>query len=136
MTAGDHVAGDSLTDIKHAGNVGGQKLLPLVGRKVFQRGTILHAGIVDENVYRADLRFDASDTCRNRGLVGRIECDGVNGKAIGGKLFLCVSQFRLIAAVENDCSAVFGKAASECQADALAGAGDQRGFTRQIEQRK
>ena len=48
--ARDHVARDGLADVEDDGDVGLQQPFERVGREILQRGAVLHAGVVHQNV--------------------------------------------------------------------------------------
>ncbi len=91
---------------------------------------MLHAGIVDEDVDRADVRLEGVDGLAHSLVVGgvegeRVPCPEVScgGRELGG-----------VAAVQDDLGAGRGKTLGQRVADALRGAGDEGALARQVEE--
>jgi hypothetical protein len=108
--------------------------LPFIDWEGFERRAELHAGIVDEDVDRADLRLDIGNGGAARLGIGDIE-GGADGVAIAATDILG-GRFRLlrVAAVDDDGSAMLGKPDRQRAADALAGAGDKGAAAGEVEE--
>ncbi|MCY1249472.1 hypothetical protein D9M72_630130 [compost metagenome] len=108
--------GDRLADIKDAGDIRLQQLLPALGGKVFKRRAKLHSCIVDEDVDGADILLDLIDAALYRVRVRDVEIRDID--SVAGILQRGSSRFQLrtVATVEDKCSAVFGKTTRQRQA--------------------
>ena len=128
--ARDHMSRDRLADVKDTRNVGAQQPLERVGGKVLERPPMLHAGVVDEDVDGADLRLEGVDRRAGRRMTGGVEGKLPRAGDRGSRL----GELRRIAAVQDDLGSRVCKAPSECEADALRGAGHQRAAPFEIEE--
>jgi len=91
--------------------------VPLLGREVLDRGDMLHPGIVDEDVDRADLvhhRGDGARVHEVRAVVGRAQLLAQRGNGV-----------RLAEAVENHLGALGRQSTRDGQADAGGRSGDE-----------
>lgn len=130
---GDHAGGDGLGDDEGGGEVNVDDLTE-VGGGHFNGGDALdYAGIVYEDVYRADFSADLGYEGVNGGFVGYVAyiaaglyaVSGVGGNAFIDKLACEV--------VENYGCACFGEGLGYCIAYAVGGAGDEGCFSGQVE---
>ena len=133
--ARDHVPRHRLADVEDRGDVGAHQPLEGVGREILERGAVLHAGVVDQDVDRARRRLEAVDgrAGRRRGRWRRRRARrtwrraarrrGGGGGELGG-----------VAAVQHHARAGGGEAFGQRVADALARAGHQRALARQVEE--
>ncbi|MCY1553527.1 hypothetical protein D9M68_900200 [compost metagenome] len=126
----------SLADVKDAGNIGCKQLLPFVVGKVFKWRTKLHACVIDKNFGGADFAFNRVDTCLHRFNISDVKIGGMCLVACISQIFYRCVDFGLIATVDNYFGTMLGEALSQSQANALAGAGYQGQFARQVEERK
>ena len=96
----------------------------------------MDAGVVDEDINRRKLGLDARDLAFDGGGIGHVKGRKRHARSGHGRLHGVggSGEFRGIAAVEDDSGAGLREAASEGEADALAGAGDERGAPREIEE--
>ena len=124
-----------LTDIR-ASNIGPQQFFPLLRRKILQRSTKLHAGIVDENVDRSDRLFDSRNAVAN-GINDRHVKAGNGNSVPGSGQVLCRGvKLAAIPSVQHDGGAMLGEPAGDGEPDALRRSSDERPLARQIEQLK
>lgn len=130
------MAGDGLTDIERARNIGGEQQLPFLDRKVLQRRTELHAGVVDQNIDRTGLVLDRFDAVFGGLGLGHVETSHrylVPGRRQSRRRGI---ELGCIAAVKNDFGAVLGKALRKRQTDTLRRAGNERPLAGQRKQFK
>ncbi len=132
--ARDHVPGDRLPNEKDAGDVGLQQFLPFVGWKILQRRTKLHAGIVDQYVDGADVLFHGVYGGGDGIAIRHVEERDRYFSAPCPQLFRGLLDPHGRAAIEDDAGAVGGQSLRDRVADALAGTGDQRTFSGEVEQ--
>jgi hypothetical protein len=132
--ARDHAARHRLADDEHAVDVGAHQLVPVGLREFVERRTALHAGVVDEDVDRADLALDALD--RGGGRVGRghVERERMHRRAFAAQPGRGLLQLGVVAAVEDDRRTGTGQPAREREADAGARAGDEGDAPAQVEE--
>ena len=127
---------NGLTDIERARNIGGEQLLPFLDGKVLERRAELHTGIVDQDIDRAGILLDRLDTVPGGLSLRHVEA-GHRYLVPGGRQFRRGRiELAGVSPVEDDLGAVFGKALSEREANALRRAGDERPLARQFEQFK
>ena len=94
---------------------------------------MLHAGVVDEDVERAELRLDRRDAGLDRRAVGDVERDLVHAPLAAGQLRRGPLERLLVAPVQRDRAAGLHQPAGERAADAAARAGDERDAPADVE---
>jgi len=110
--------------------------VPALDREFGDRRALLHPGVVDEDVDGPRAGLDRRDAGLDRLLVGDVEGRDRGLAAGGGQGLVRSLELAPVAAVQYDMSAGFGEAFSQCEPDALAGAGDQCDLAFQAEQRQ
>lgn len=109
-----------------------QQALEGIRRKILQRRSVLHTGIVDEDIDGADLRFETVDRLAHRAVIGSIE-----GKRSGTLDARCRRlQLHLIAPVQHHFRPCFRQPVRQRQPDALGRTRDQGAAAGKIEQIK
>ena len=68
-----------LAHMKDRGDIGLQKTLKCICRKVFQRGAVLHPCIVYKDIEWAGRCFEPVNSCAHRIMIGCIKGKCVNG---------------------------------------------------------
>ena len=84
--ARDHEARDGLGDEEHAVEISAHQLMPGFLRVILERSPTLDAGVVDQDVDRADLGLDAFGGFANLFAVGHVERGGVGLGALGAQI--------------------------------------------------
>ena len=132
--AWNHVLRAGAADVEHRGQVGAYQTMPVGGLELLERIAYLDACIVDQYVERTRFCLDGVDCAFHRRLVGHVEGPDLDAFGIG-EPFPCAGKLRPVAPVEDHAGARAHQALGQRQADALARAGDQGAFARQIEHR-
>ena len=104
-------------DEKDTVEIGADELVPGLLGELVQRHAALHAGIVDEDVDRADLSFDPSDGGPHVLSSGHIEAGLVHREAICREGGCGLPESARVAAIEDDLSAGLSKSFCERIAD-------------------
>ena len=65
----DHMTGNGLSHMKNRGNIGLQQAFERIRRKIMQLSAVLHAGVVDQNINRTDLRLKAVHSAPHRFVI-------------------------------------------------------------------
>lgn len=107
-----------------------------VGRRdLQQRLAVLHAGVVDEDVQRAQVVLDLPDRASYGRLVGDVEGRRVDlGPGLLGQFLPRALQRPRVAAVQDEFGARLGQSGGEGGSDAFAGAGHQGAAAGEVEQ--
>ena len=110
--------------------VDGDDRVPLLDREFLDRRDVLDAGIVDQDVARAELLFGRLD---HRGDLGRLGHVGRRIERLDAELLLDAGALlldlgRSAEAVDHDVGAVLGERAGDAEPDAGGGAGDDGVF--------
>ena len=123
------MARDGLADMEHGGDVGLQQPLEGVGREILQRGAVLHAGVVHQDVDGPALCLERVHGGADGVVVGRVEGQRLGpGDARGGG-----GKLGRVAPVQHHLRARRGQTLRQRKADALRRPGDQRAPPGQIE---
>ena len=101
--------------------------------KSCKRRAALHAGVVDQDVDRADVGLDARHGRRHGVGVGGVEGAGVHRGTFCAQLRRGGFELGGVAPVQHHGRAGAGQPTCQRQPDAGAGAGDQRGLAAQVE---
>ncbi len=101
----DHGTSHGLAGEERAFNVHPHEFTEFFRWEIFQRSSELHARVVEENIYRANVRFDTGDGLCNTFLGGHIEIQPVNLEALCAQCCNCAIKFGPVAAVQNNFSA-------------------------------
>jgi hypothetical protein len=96
------MAGNRLPDQKHTVDVRLHELFPLRMGKLFERRAALHASVVDQNIDRSDLTFDALNGRLYVGCGRHIEASRVCDCAFGVQPANRLGQRRFAAGIQND----------------------------------
>ena len=129
------MAGHRLADVEHRVEVDVHQLAPGLRLELDERRAPLDAGVVEENVDRADFLLDQVDMARHRGLVGDVEGPGMC-LVTGVRQFLAGALDLFgIPPVDDDLGAGLGKPAGDGEADAPARSGDEGHAARKVEMR-
>ena len=134
LTALDHSSRDGLADEENAVDVGRVEATPGIERKLGKWRAMLHACVVDEDVDGADPGLDVGDACFDRGRVGDVESGRVYVEALLLQGPLRLTEARRVARIQDQGRARRTQRCCQREADALAGAGDQRDAPGQIEE--
>ena len=118
------MTGDGLAHMEDRGNIGLQQPLKSIGWKIVQLGAMLHAGIVDQNVNRANLSLKAIDSTPHSFVICCIKGQGMHGCAFIAQLLPRGLELRCIAPVEDKVRPCPGQSSSQGKTNALAGSGD------------
>jgi hypothetical protein len=124
----DHHARHLPADVERAAQVGVEKSAPILVPELDERRTVLHPGVVDQDVDRGAELADPGDARTDRLRIGDVERDRVHGGSGGSELGLGLLQPLGIAAVDNHRAAALRQSVSQRLADAATGAGDERGL--------
>ena len=135
MAARDHVTGNGLPHEEDTVEVNGGDAVPGLKREILQRGAVLHASVIEQNLDRADVALNGGHPGGDRFGVRHVEGRDMSGDGVVvGEGFLSASEAVGIAPVEHDGRAGRGEGLGDRVADAFAGAGDKRDAAGQIEQ--
>ena len=72
----DHVPRDSLPDMEDTRDIRLEERFKAVRREILERGAMLHARIVDQDVDRSGTAFKLVNGCSDRIVVRRIKSEG------------------------------------------------------------
>ncbi len=134
VAALDHTAGDGLGDEEAAAQVGVEDEVPVVPGDVESGLADVAAGIVDEDVNRAEGGFGFFGEALDAGGVADVEFQRDGAAAEGVDLGFEVGECFAAAAGEDEVGSGAGEGAGEVLAEAAAGSGDEGDLAGEVEE--
>ena len=128
-----HASGDRLRGEERALEVGVQDLVPIGLGLLEHRLGDRDAGVVDQDVERAERALDLVQRALDRGALGHIERDARRATARRSDLPAELLELVRLARGEADRGAAVGQRASKAPAEALRGAGHQGDAAAEVE---
>ena len=115
-----------LTAIEHAGHVGIDDVVPVLGGHGHERLESTDAGVVDENVEPAERGHRLIDHARDVELFADVRDNALHRAGEGAQLLVGVLDASRPDAAERHAAAALGQRLHDGEADAATPAGDER----------